>query len=254
MIGAIQAVEWSFRQLTNRKIFASIIIPCVIHVSLLLGLGFALFTWLSGFMSWSLPELPAWLAWAQEGLGGALDVILWVLAFVIAVGFVAFGLTLITTIAHFIASPFNGWLSTNVENQIRPVQHPEFTLWQMFKMGLSRELQRLKYWLARAAVLAVLSLIFLWVPVINSMVSFMWMIFGAWMIGLQAVDYVADNNGVDFKSTVAACKTAKMSVLSLGAILMGMMLVPFLNLISMAIGVISGTYLWNHVIDKKRLK
>ena len=103
-------------------------------------------------------------------------------------------------------------------------------------------------------LIAVLSLIFLWVPVINSMVSFMWMIFGAWMIGLQAVDYVADNNGVDFKSTVAACKTAKISVLSLGAILMGMMLVPFLNLISMAIGVISGTYLWNHVIDKKRLK
>lgn len=253
MIGAIQAVEWSFRQLTNRKIFASVIIPCIIHISLLLGLGYGLFAWLHGFMDWNLPTLPEWLSWAQEGLGGAIDVLLWILAFIISIGFVAFGLTLITTIAHFIASPFNGWLSTEVEQQIRPTNHPEYSLWQMFVMGLGREMQRLKYWLVRAIILAILSLIFLWVPVINSLVSFMWMVFGAWMIGLQAVDYAADNNGVDFKSTLKACKKAKISVLSLGAILMGMMLVPFLNLVSMAIGVISGTYLWIHVIDKKRL-
>lgn len=248
MVPVLQATTWSFQQLKRPDILALVIVPCVIHSLLLFGGIYWIYTWLNGYlMSFEMPSVLGfsgdwvWLGTALEFL---FDLVRWILLFGICLGLVGFGLTVTTTIAHFFASPFNGWLSAKAESQFRLVQHPEMTVLHAFKVGLSREWQRFRYWMVRAIPLGLLTLALFWIPVIGSLISLCWFIFGAWMVGLQAVDYAADNNGLSFQETLRLCQKSRVHIALLGALLMGMMLVPGLNLLSMALSVLSGTYLW----------
>lgn len=245
MIKSLEAIEWSFRQLRTQKVLSTVFIPCCIHSIILLSLLFFVYDALGAYLfSFTAPELPAWFDWASGAIEVIMQVLIWILLLGVILGSLAFGLSVATTIAHFFASPFNGWLSSAAESQLREVDHPELSLKLAFVNGLSRELQRLKYWAFKALFLALLTLVCFWIPFINSVIGVIWSIFGAWMIGLQAVDYVADNNGYTFHQTLAVCKKARFNITVLGFCIMGMMLVPGLNLLSMAISVLAGTYLW----------
>jgi len=247
---APEAILWAVRQLGRPAMFASVVVPCLIHSILLIGGLYLLYDWLSVFLfSIELWSLPDWLLWADGFFETLLDVVLWILLLGICLGVVGFGFTMTTTLAHFIASPFNGWLASSAEQQLRPLQHPQISLRQALLAGFSREWQRLRYWLWRALGLGLLTLATFWIPLVSSVMGLVWLGFGAWMLGLQSVDYVADNNGFSFKQTLALCQSHTLNVTALGGILLGMMVVPGLNLVSMAISVLAGTYLWVKKIE-----
>lgn len=250
MLSAVDAIKWSFRQFRHRQVLLSIIVPCLIHSLLLAGCLWFVAASLGSFLfALELPQLPAYLQWADAFLTVALDVLLWILLLGVVLGLLAFGLSTITAIAHFIASPFNGWLAEVSESRLRHVNHPPISIWSSITAGFGREVQRLKYWFVRALGIGVLSLIGFWIPVLNSALGVIWLIFAAWMVGLQAIDYVADNNGFSFQQTLVLAKNARWSVILLGGLIMGIMIIPVLNLVSMALSVLAGTFLWVNAIE-----
>lgn len=255
MIRALDALRWSFQQLPKPKVFSSVLVPCLIHSCILIGALFFVYTSVSSsLMGLTSVTLPEQVAWFQQTFEILATVIMWILVLGVVLGTLAFGLSMATAVAHFLASPFNGWLSSAAESQLRPVSHPELSLRQATTNGLARELKRMKYWLSKAFFLGVLTVVCFWVPVVNSLIGLLWSGFGAWMIGLQAVDYVADNNGYSFDETLGACKKSRLQVMALGGCIMLMMVVPLLNLLSMAVSVLAGTYLWVRIVERKGLQ
>lgn len=251
MIKAFEAIQWSFYQFRTRKVLSTVVIPCCIHSVILFCLILFMYEALGAYLfSFTPPELPSQLSWATGVLQVVMQVLVWVLLLGVILGTLAFGLSAATAIAHFFASPFNGWLSSAAESELRQVNHPELSLKITFLNGLTRELQRLKYWAIKAIFLGLLTLVCFWIPLINSIIGVIWSIFGAWMVGLQAVDYVADNNGYTFHQTLELCKKGRFNIIALGFCILGMMLVPGLNLLSMAISVLAGTFLWVKCLEK----
>jgi len=208
-----------------------------------------MYSWLSEYLLyWQLPAMPEQLAWLSAALEHIAWVFGWIILMVVMLGILAFGISTLTTIAHVIASPFNAWLAAGAEATLRPLQHPEVRLRAAVFLGLHREWRRFRYWLLKAAPLLVLTLFTFWIPIVNTFISVAWVLFGAWMVGLQALDYVADNNGISFDTMLSQCRKYRLSTLGLGGGIMALMLVPGINLFSMAISVLAGTHLWVEAI------
>jgi len=250
MIQSINAYSWAWKTIFSPKIRRSIIIPSLIHTLIIILSFWGIFHFAEPyFFDWPPPELPVWLDWADEVLGVILIILSYILWIIFAVTLLAVGFATFTPIAHLIASPFVGQLSLDAESLLRPINHPEYSIATLAGRTVKRETSRILYWLTRALPLMLLSVLF-WVPVMNTLVSVLWFVFSSWMLGLQALDAAADNNGANFKQTCAIAKKDKLNTLVLGAITTLLMLIPIVNFLSLSLSVLAGTRLWVHLNSK----
>ncbi len=189
--------------------------------------------WIPTLMSY----VPDWLQW--------LSYLLWPLA-VISV-LLVFGY-FFSTIANWIAAPFNGLLAEQLEARLTGATPPDTGIFGIMKdvpRIMKRESQKFAWYLPRAIVLLILYLI----PGIGQTVApVLWFLFSAWMLAIQYCDYPFDNHKVPFKEMRTALRTRKITNMQFGALTSLFTMIPLLNLFIMPVAVCGATAMWSIAI------
>ncbi|MGF1680446.1 sulfate transporter CysZ [Photobacterium minamisatsumaniensis] len=210
-----------------------VLLPLMVNI-VLFGTAFSLVltqldTWINGWMAY----LPQWMEW--------LSYILWPL---LAIATLVTFSYLFSTIANWIAAPFNGLLAEHLEAKLTGKPAPDTGMVDIFKdlpRIMNREWIKLKYYLPKALGLFIL----LWIPAIGQTVGpVLWFLFSAWMMSIQYADYPFDNHKVPFPTMRDALKEKRGKSLSFGSLVMVFTMTPLLNLVVMPVAVCGATAMW----------
>jgi CysZ protein len=226
------------RYLPDPAIRWFVLLPLTINILVFSLLLYNAFGQMGSVMTQIVGWLPQWLSF--------LEVILWPLLVLAALGVVFFTFTIV---GNLIAAPFNGLLAEKVQNLHGASELPEYELkgWlTLVPRTISRELRKLVYYLPKAIVLLIISFI----PVVNLISPFLWFMFNSWMMSIQYCDYAADNRGVLFDDMLDRLKGDRNYVWGFGATVSLFMLVPLVNLLIMPAAVVGSTLLWEERIEK----
>lgn len=210
-----------------------VLFPLLINIVLFgTAFGFVLSqldVWISGWMD----KLPSWLDW--------LSYVLWPL---IAIAVLVTFSYIFSTIANWIAAPFNGLLAEHLEAKLTGSKAPDASIATVMKdlpRIMHREWVKLKYYLPKAIGL----LILLWIPAIGQTLGpVLWFLFSAWMMTIQYADYPFDNHKVPFPAMRDALKQKRGKSLSFGSLVMLCTMTPILNLFVMPVAVCGATAMW----------
>lgn len=213
-----------------------VLLPLLVNVLMFaVGLGLLIFFvsgWMNSVVSW-LPEWMTGITW-----------VLWFL-FIFLFGMaVFFGFNLL---ANFIAAPLNGLLAEKVQLHLTGQDLGESNLGAIvasIPRSLGREISKLTYYLPRLLVLVVLSAFSLFIPFLNVIVAWLWLLFGAWMMVIQYIDYPMDNNGLSFRAMRRSLSQQRLLHLGFGGGVSILLMIPIVNFFAMPIAVAGATALY----------
>ncbi|RLM22635.1 sulfate transporter CysZ [Brenneria alni] len=210
-----------------------VILPLLVNILLMGGAFWWLFTRLGDWIPQLMSHIPTWLQW--------LSYLIWPIA-VLSV-LLVFGY-LFSTLANFIAAPFNGLLAEQLEARLTGQPLPDSGIMGLVKdvpRIMKREMQKLAYYLPRAVFL----LLLYFIPGIGQIVApVLWFLFSAWMLAIQYCDYPFDNHKVSFPIMRQALRQHKTINMQFGGLISLFTLIPFLNLVIMPVAVCGATALW----------
>lgn len=225
----------------QRELRLFVLIPLIINLLLFGGAFYWLYLQLGQLFIWFEQVTPSYLQW--------LSYLLWPLALITIT--VIFSL-LFTSVANFIAAPFNGLLAERVELKLTGVPLDDSGWWGLIKdtpRMLARELHKMLYYLPRALGCLLLFL----VPVVGqTLAPLVWFGFSAWMMAIQYCDYPFDNHKVDFDNMRRALASKRQLTLSFGAVVTLCSGLPIINLLVMPVAVCGATALWVDHYDQLR--
>lgn len=217
-----------------------VLIPLLINLTLFGGAFYYLFLQLEELFTWLDGYIPDYLSW--------LNVVLWPLAIVIVLVMFSF---LFSSVANWIAAPFNGILSEKVENHLTNTRIADGGFAEVIKdlpRTLSREWRKLKYYLPKAIGCLLLFLI----PVLGQTVApVLWFLLTAWMMAVQYCDYPYDNHKISFDEMKSQLQNDRGTALSFGTMVTLFSMIPVVNLVVMPVAICGATALW---VDKYRAK
>ena len=211
-----------------------VIIPMLINIAVIVGLSWLFGQQLDSWINAWLGGLPDWLAW--------LETLVWWLGFLLALLIFCYVFTLL---ANLIGSPFNGVLSARVEAHLtgkRP--ESEVALWAEMADGVVTEVRKLAYYLWRAILLGIISLILLPIPVVDAAIPFLWFGFGAFMLAMEYLDHPMANRGYRFKQKLQQIRDRRGLSLGFGSAVTLLTAIPLVNLVVMPAAVAGATALW----------
>jgi CysZ protein len=208
-----------------------VLVPVLINVLLFGGLIGLAYGWVDGSSRYLVARLPEWLQW---------------LSYLVVPVFVLTSLVVIfygfSVVANLIAAPFNGLLAEAVESYLTG-QTPEGDWRQLLRdilPSILSELRKLLYFALRALPLLLLLL----VPVVNVAASVLWVLFSAWMMTVQYLDFPMGNHRLFFTEQRARLRKRPLLAWSFGGLVMVITLVPVLNFFVMPAAVAGATALW----------
>ena len=204
---------------------------------------FAIVLWfgIQWFDQFLLNVLPGWLAWAEF--------VLWPL-FALSYFLVVF--YLFALLMNVIAAPFNGLLAEKVEQYLRGEMISDEAssgsqLLTEIPRSIGNEIGKLVYFLLRSIPLLLLFVI----PGVNVAAPFLWLLFSAWMLSLEYLDYPMSNHDIHFKTTRKLVGQQRLSCLSFGAMVTGLTMIPVINFIAMPAAVAGATVLYVETLAAK---
>ncbi|MBU2871739.1 sulfate transporter CysZ [Colwellia sp. E2M01] len=219
-----------FSLIRQKGIRRFVFIPLFINI-LLFSYAFyyvylELSTHIDSLMSW----LPSWLNW--------LSVVLWPLAVLTVLVVFSF---LFSTVANWLAAPFNGLLSEKMESILHGQPVPTGDMLDIVKdvpRTLHREWQKLVYYIPRALGFFII----LWVlPVFGQII---WFLFVSWMMAIQYKDYPFDNHKIPFTQMKQLLKQNQSLSYSFGITVAVFSMIPIVNLLVMPVAICGATALW----------
>ncbi|OCH24152.1 sulfate transporter CysZ [Aliivibrio sp. 1S128] len=217
-----------------------VFIPLLINFVLLGGSFFYLYNQIGGWIDQILDQIPSWLDW--------ISYLLWPL---IVISILAVFSYFFSTLANWIAAPFNGLLAEHLEAKLTNQPAPNGGVIDALKdlpRIFKREWQKLKYYLPKALGLFIL----FFIPAIGQSVApILWFLFTAWMMAIQYCDYPFDNHKVPFEVMRDDLKTKRGKCLSFGSLVTLFTMTPILNLFVMPIAVCGATAMWVDVYRDK---
>lgn len=230
---AVKVYLQAFPLLFSSKLRMFVLAPLLANI-LLMMLFFAFaYSLFNDFTLWMMSFLPDWMSFF-DGL------------FFLVFGAIS-GLTLFYSFSIFvniIAAPFMGFLSEKTEYQLNQQLDTSALSFKeaitLLSRTLLRELQKIGYFLPRILLLFILSFI----PVINLISPILWLLFSAWMVSIQYMDYAFDNHQVSFKNMRKTLKRFPLLCWTFGGLLMFFLAIPIVNLIVMPLAVVAATILW----------
>jgi len=189
-------------------------------------------------IDWLLSGLPSWLMWLK-----------WLLVPLLVLFLVVFVFFSFSLVANILTAPFNGPLAEAVERHLRGELPPaHFSLASLAREGVKAilgALQKLLYCLAWSTPLIVLSLIgFFLLPLLQPFTSFLWFLYGAWMLAFEYVDYPMGNHGHPFAEQRQVLRGHWQHAIGFGSATMAMAMIPLLNFIAIPAGVAGATIFW----------
>lgn len=206
-----------------------VIIPLIINILIFAGLIWLLSSQFEVLLDWLMPTLPDWLAW--------LDTLLWFVFVIVTTIAVFFSFTIL---ANLISSPFNSFLSAAVEKDLTgrsPISEVSFV--EETVKAISGEVKKMLLFAAIAVGLLILTLI----PVINLVTPVLWIIFSAWMLSIEYLDYPLGNQGKSFPEIRRAIQQKRFLSLGFGGMVMLATMIPVLNFLVMPVAVAGATAL-----------
>ncbi len=226
------------RLLNQPGIRAYAIIPALINMVLFIAVTVFLSSGLDKWVNGLIPHLPHWLQW--------LDWLLWAVAFIAAIVLSFFAVSLV---ANLIAAPFNEILAERVELHL--IGGPQTRHSTSFLSGLSaalmNQLRKLGYFAVRAVPLLLLYLI----PGVNAAAPLIWLLFSAWMMAVEYVDYPMGNHGLNFPIQRRVLSGNRLLALGFGGAVLSLTAVPVINFIIMPAAVAGAAVMW---VEKLRDK
>lgn len=216
-----------------------VLIPLLINIVI-----FSVLMWVSiqQFSDWieiTIGWLPTWLEFLRW--------VLWPLAIIFLLATVTYFFSII---ANLIASPFNGLLAEKVEEKLtgEPINSPEgfSQILLLIPKSISRELQKLIYYLP----LAIVAIIITFIPVINIISPVIWFLLGSWMMSIQYCDYPMDNHQVSFKAMKEILAERRLTSSGFGMIVMAGTMVPIVNFVIMPAAICGATAYWVKELKK----
>lgn len=182
-----------------------------------------------------LPDWLDWLAW-----------LIWPLLVLLFGVLAAYGFAAVTAL---VAAPFYAALARRVELLLDPgaPQPPPAPLLREIPRCLWAELRKLAYF----AMLGVPLLISLWIPGVNVVTAPLWLLWGAWLLAVEYLDFAAGNHGHDFSSVRALARRTPVRAVGFGAIVLVLLAIPVVNLIAMPAAVMGATAWW---VDLRRAR
>jgi CysZ protein len=149
-----------------------------------------------------------------------------------------------STLANFIAAPFNGLLAEKVEEMLTGNKINDEGLMSVVKdvpRIMAREWRKLLYTLPKAIGLFLLLLI----PALGQTIGpFAWFIFTAWMLAIQYCDYPFDNHKVPFNDMRLSIKQKQGKAYGFGMLVSLFTAIPILNLFIVPVSVCGATAMW----------
>jgi len=179
------------------------------------------------------PGIPEWLQWIE-----------WLLWPLFIVCFVVSGFFLCLLLATMIASPFNDLLVEAVLRRLRPeapvIESGLLSVIKGIGPGLLSEARKFRYFIVRAIPLALLFVI----PGLNLLAPMLWLIFSAWMLALEYMEYPMSADGLLFADIRNLLARRRLSTFGFGAGILLLSLVPVINFFIMPIAVAGATALY----------
>ncbi|MCZ4373524.1 MULTISPECIES: sulfate transporter CysZ [Vibrio] len=210
-----------------------VILPLLANILLVGGALYYLFIHLDEWINSWMGHIPSFLSW--------LSYILWpLLVLTILATFSYF----FSTLANFIAAPFNGLLAEKVEQKMIGDKVNDDGVLDFVKdvpRVMAREWRKLLYVLPKALGLFILLLI----PAVGQTIGpFAWFIFTAWMLAIQYCDYPFDNHKVSFQDMRNSLKQKQSKAYGFGILVAFLTTIPIINLIVMPVAVCGATAMW----------
>ena len=237
----LSCLKDGFSLIRQKGIKRFVMVPLLVNVLVFVGLGWLASDAFSGFLasqSWLNPDPETWL-------GQILDkvmILVWLL-FGIAI-LIVFTYTF-TLVANLIASPFNSLLAEKVEAHLRGTLDPNSGdsishLITSLPKVLRSEAGKIIYLLLWMIPLLILYVI----PGVNILAPFVSFLFGAWMFGLEYIDYPMGNNGFFFGQIKQRLRKNRQTALGFGSAVTVLTAIPLINLVAMPVAVAGATKLW----------
>ena len=219
-----------------------VIIPMVFNVLVFGGLYYFFGQWIGGWVAglaagWEFGGTWSFLNPAVDFLVGAAVVLVWI----VLLGLFA---SVFTLGVQLIAAPFMGFLAEKVDFRVTGRPMPEESIAAMTVRVFKRELRKTWYWLWRAVLILFVVLVIYFIPVVNVLASTVWFLWSGWLLGMQYIDFAADNRQVPFTVMLERLKTKRWMVLTFGSVVLGLTMLPLVNLVIMPVAVIAGTLIW----------
>ena len=210
------------------------LIPLLVNVLVFAGLVWLFIDQFEALLDWFLPTVDRW--WAQLARG-----LLW---FIFAVAASVFMFFTFTLAANLIAAPFNGWLAERVayvlDKNNMPVPTTDVSLLKSVGLSLISELRKSIYLLA----MILLPLLVTFIPIINLLAPFLWLMATSWLLALEYLAYPLENQGMRFSEVRRYAKTRTVLSFSFGAAVLLATIVPLINLTIMPAAVAGATVMW----------
>lgn len=181
-------------------------------------------------------------SWLRDR-SGILQVIILLILFVVFV-------SMFTILFTMVAAPFNGVLAEKTQKILCHSSIPSIPISQIIFRSIKRQGQFIAYFFPRFIFMVLL----FFVPLIHAIYPFLWFWFASWILGLQYLDVVTDNNGKTFPEMRAIMKERPMLFLGFGFMINGFSFIPLFNLILLPAAVIGAVLMYNKEYHKKQEK
>ena len=230
IISGIKYVTAGFGLITRPGIRRYVLIPMLINAILFAGVIIFGAHLLSDFIDTALSGWLDWLRW-----------LLWPLFVIVALTIVFFCFSIA---ANLIAAPFNSFLAEAAEVYLTGITLSDTgSLKQLpanIKKAVKSEFKKFTYFIIRAIPLLVLFII----PVIQVAAPFLWLIFGAWMLALEYMDFPMGNHGIMFPEQRHSLWSKRKITFGFGIGALILTLIPVANFIAIPVIVCGATKMW----------
>ncbi|MCE7602685.1 sulfate transporter CysZ [Vibrio fluvialis] len=210
-----------------------VLMPLLTNILLVGGALYYLFSHLDIWINDWMGQIPDWLSW--------LSYILWPLLVITILATFSY---FFSTLANFIAAPFNGLLAEKVEEKLTGKKVSDDGVLAVVKdvpRIMAREWRKLVYVLPKAIGLFILLLI----PALGQTLGpILWFIFTAWMLAIQYCDYPFDNHKVTFNDMRNSLKQKQGKAYTFGMLVSVLTTIPVVNLFVMPVAVCGATAMW----------
>lgn len=225
-----------FSLIKTKGIRRYVLLPLTLNILLfggLIWLGYAQF---EPMVSWMMSYIPGWL--------GFLEGILWLVITLLTAIVVFFTFT---PIANIISAPFNAIMSEKIEEMLTGKDiNSGVSLMTIIKDSILSQLGKLVYIMLWSAGLLLISLI----PLVNFISPLLWVIFGAWLLSLEYMDYPMGNHDLTFQQQKDTLKKRRGLALGFGGSVMVLTSIPIINFVVIPVAVAGATAMWVDQINK----
>ena len=167
--------------------------------------------------------------------------LLWPLFVIVAMTVIFFWFSIV---ANLFAAPFNGFLSAAVEQTMTGIKpHTGGGLAQLpgeIKKAALSEFRKFIYFALRAVPLILL----FFIPFIQFAAPFAWILFGAWMLALEYMDFPMGNHGLSFMEQKKVLQQKRQLTMGFGIGVFVLTMVPIINFLAIPVGVCAATRLY----------